>query len=90
MGSHGSPPARVPEVPVKWTRPARSPADLQVGPETLSTIPVTLEGLGRPYPDRRRPAGLEEQAYLLVVAPLVGLRIARSSLQLRKAAFLNL
>jgi hypothetical protein len=27
-------------------RPARSPADLQVGPETLSTIPATLEDLG--------------------------------------------
>jgi hypothetical protein len=28
MGTHGSPPTRVPEVPVKWTRLARSPADL--------------------------------------------------------------
>jgi hypothetical protein len=45
MGTHGSPPTRIPEVPVKWTQPARSPADLQVGPETLSTIPVTLEYL---------------------------------------------
>jgi hypothetical protein len=33
-----------------------------VGPETLSTIPETLEDLGRPYPDRRRPARLVEQA----------------------------
>jgi hypothetical protein len=48
MGTHGSPPTRVPEVPVKWTRPAKSPADLQVGPETLSTIPATLEDLRRP------------------------------------------
>jgi hypothetical protein len=61
MGTHGSPPATVSEVPVKCTRPARSLADLQVGPETLSTIPTTLEDLGRPYPERRRPAGLEEQ-----------------------------
>jgi hypothetical protein len=37
MGTHGSPSTRIPEVPVKWTRPNRSPADLQVGPETLST-----------------------------------------------------
>jgi hypothetical protein len=37
MGTYGSPPTRVSEVPVKWIRPARSPADLQVGPETLST-----------------------------------------------------
>jgi hypothetical protein len=61
MGTHGSPPTRVPKVPVKWTRPTRSPADLQVGPETLSTIPATLEDLGRPYLDRGRPAGLVEQ-----------------------------
>jgi hypothetical protein len=46
MGTYGSPPARVLEVPIKWTRPARSHADLQVGPETLSTIPTTLEDLG--------------------------------------------
>jgi hypothetical protein len=62
MGTHGSPPTRVPEVPVKWTRPARSPTDLQVGPETLYTIPATLEDIGRPYPDRRRPARLAGQA----------------------------
>jgi hypothetical protein len=47
MGTHGSPTTRVPEVPVKWTRPARSPADLQVGPKTLSAIPATLEDLGQ-------------------------------------------
>jgi hypothetical protein len=62
MGTHGSPPTRVPEVPVKWTRPARSPVDLQVGPETLSTTPATLEDIGRPYLDSGRPAGLVEQA----------------------------
>jgi hypothetical protein len=62
MGTHGSPPTKVLEVPVKWIRPARSPADLQVGPETLSTTPVTLEDLGRPYPDSRRPAELVEKA----------------------------
>jgi hypothetical protein len=62
MGTHGSPPTRVLEIPVKWTRPARSPADLQVGPETLSTTPVTLEDLRRPYPDSERPARLVAQA----------------------------
>jgi hypothetical protein len=62
MGTHGSPPTRVPEVPVKWTRPAKSPTYLQVGPETLSTIPATLEDLGRPDLDHRRPARLAEQA----------------------------
>jgi hypothetical protein len=36
MGTHGSPPTRVLEDPVKWTRPVRSPTDLQVGPKTLS------------------------------------------------------
>jgi hypothetical protein len=46
MVTHGSPPTRVLEVPVKWTRPAKSPTDLQVGPETLSTTLVTLEDLG--------------------------------------------
>jgi hypothetical protein len=48
MGIHGSPPTRVAEVPIKCTRPARSPVDLQVDPETLSTTPVTLEYLGQP------------------------------------------
>jgi hypothetical protein len=51
MGTRGSPPTRVPGVPLKWTRPARSPADLQVGLETLSTTPVTLDDYKRPYPD---------------------------------------
>jgi hypothetical protein len=45
MGTYGSPTTRVPEVSVKWTRPARSPADLQVGPETLSTTTATLNDL---------------------------------------------
>jgi hypothetical protein len=45
MGTHGSPPTKVPKVPVKWTRPARSPADLQVGPKTLSTTPMTFDDL---------------------------------------------
>jgi hypothetical protein len=51
-----------PEVPVKWTQPARSPTDLQVGPETLSTTPTTLEDLGRPHPDFGRPTGFVAQA----------------------------
>jgi hypothetical protein len=67
MGIHGSPLTRVPKVSIKWTRPARSPADLQVGPETLSTIPTTLEDLERPYPDSRRPVGLVVQASPLVI-----------------------
>jgi hypothetical protein len=56
IGTHGSPPIRVSEVAFKWTRPARSLVDLQVGPETL-------EDLGRPYPDRGRPARLVGQAF---------------------------
>jgi hypothetical protein len=82
MGTHGSPPARVLEVPVKWTRSVRSPTDLQVGPENLSTTPVTLEDLGRPYPDHGRSAGLVAQASRLgrVVAPPVGPRITGSAL----------
>jgi hypothetical protein len=62
MGTHGSPRTRVLEVPVKWTRPTRSSTDLQVGLETLSTEPATLEDLGRPYPDRGRPARLAGQS----------------------------
>jgi hypothetical protein len=50
------------EAPVKWTRPIRSPIDLQVDPETLSTTPATLEDLGRPYPNPGRPTGLVTQA----------------------------
>jgi hypothetical protein len=42
MGTHGSPLTRVLEVPVKWTQPAGSPVDLQVGPETLSTVPPVI------------------------------------------------
>jgi hypothetical protein len=82
MGTHGSPSTRVPEVPVKWIRPARSPVDLQVGPEALSTILATLEDLRRPHPDSGRPAGLVAQVPPLDrgVTPLVGLRIAGSSL----------
>jgi hypothetical protein len=34
---------------------------LQVDPETLSTIPATLEDLGRPYLDSGRPTGLVAQ-----------------------------
>jgi hypothetical protein len=49
------------EVPIKWTRPVRSPTDPQVGPKTLSTTPVTLEDHGRPYPDLGKPAGLVAQ-----------------------------
>jgi hypothetical protein len=61
MGTHGSPPTRVLEVPVKWTRPTISPVDMQMGPETLSTVQMTSEDLGRPYPDRGRPARLAGQ-----------------------------
>jgi hypothetical protein len=68
MGTHGSPPTRVLEVPVKWTRPARSSTDLQVGLETLFAarrpwktsddliqIAGDLPGLrGKPSPRSRR------------------------------------
>jgi hypothetical protein len=82
MGTHGSPPTRVLEVPVKWTQPARSPADLQVDPEILFTIPVTLEDLRRPHPDFGRPAGLVAQVSPLDrgAPPPVGPRIAGSFL----------
>jgi hypothetical protein len=76
------PPTRVPEVLVKWTRLARSPADLQVGPETLSATPTTLEDLERPHPDFQRPTGLVAQVSPLdhgAVSP-VGPRITGSSL----------
>jgi hypothetical protein len=62
MGTHGSQPTRALEVPVKWTRPARSSVDLHVGLKTLSTVPVTLKDLGQSYPDRGRPARLAGQA----------------------------
>jgi hypothetical protein len=65
MVTHGSPPTRVPKVPVKWTQPARSPADLQAGPKTLSTILTILEDLGRPHPDSGRPAEHVAQAFPL-------------------------
>jgi hypothetical protein len=60
----------------------QKPADLQVGLETLSTTPTTLEDLGRLHPDSGRPAGLVAQASPLDggAAPPVGLRIAGSSL----------
>jgi hypothetical protein len=61
IGTHGSPPNRVLEVPVKRTQPVRSPTDLQVGPETLSATSMTLEELRRPYPDPRGPAWLVAQ-----------------------------
>jgi hypothetical protein len=84
MGTHGSPPTRVPKVTVKWTQPARSPADLQVGPETLSTISATLEDLERPHPDSGRPTGLVAQVSLLDrdAALPVGLRIMGSSVNM--------
>jgi hypothetical protein len=77
MGTHGSPPTRVPEVPTKWTQPARRPTDLQVGPETLSTPPATQEDSRRPYPDPGGPAGLGAQDELLDrgLAPPVGPKI---------------
>jgi hypothetical protein len=82
MGTHGSPLTTVPEVPVKWTQPARSPTDLQVGLETLSTIPVTLGDLDQPHPDSGRPAGLVAQASPIDrgATPSVGPWIAGSSL----------
>jgi hypothetical protein len=62
MGTHVSPPTRVLEVPVKWTQPARSPADLQVGlltflqsrrpwktSDDLIKTPKDLSGLWRKF-----------------------------------------
>jgi hypothetical protein len=82
MGTHGSPPTRVLEAPVKWTRPARTLTDLQVGLKTLSTVPVTLEDYGRPHPDRVRRARLAGQAspYIMEAAVPIDSRIAGSSL----------
>jgi hypothetical protein len=51
-----------PRGPRQVDRPTRSPANLQAGPETLSTIQATLEDLRRPDPDSERPAGLVAQA----------------------------
>jgi hypothetical protein len=57
-GTYGSPPARVPEVPVKLTQPARSPADLQVegpirrtreGGSEWEPIKILLEVDGNSY-----------------------------------------
>jgi hypothetical protein len=78
MGTHGSPPTRVLEVPAKWTRPVKSPTDLQVDPKTLSTIPATLEDPGRPYPDPERLTGLAAQGSPLGcgMAPPVSPQIA--------------
>jgi hypothetical protein len=78
MGTHGSPPTRVLEVPVKWTRHVRSPTDLQVDPETLSTTPATLEDLERTYPNPGRPVGLVAQVSPLGrgTTPPVGPQIA--------------
>jgi hypothetical protein len=42
MGTHGSPLTRVLEVLVKWTQLVRSPTNLQVDPEALSTTQATL------------------------------------------------
>jgi hypothetical protein len=61
MATHGSPPTEVPEVPNQVDPTCQKPADLQVGPETLSTIPATLEDLGRPHPDSGRPTRLVAQ-----------------------------
>jgi hypothetical protein len=85
MGTRGSPPTRVTEVHVKWTRPVRSPADLQVVPETLSTIPATSGDLrlqktclacGTSFSPRLRRGTTSRP------------RIAASSLQSRKETFL--
>jgi hypothetical protein len=51
-----------PRGPCQMDPTCQKPCRLQVGPEALSTIPATLEDLGRPYPDHRRPAELVEQA----------------------------
>jgi hypothetical protein len=77
MGTHGSPPTRVLEVPAKRTLPARSPADLQVGLETLSITPATLGDSRRPYPDPKGSEGLGAQAELVDrgLAPPVGSQI---------------
>jgi hypothetical protein len=68
MGTHGSPLTRVLEVSVKWIRRVISPADLQVGPETLSTTLTTLEDSRRPYPNPGGSAECVEQESPQVVA----------------------
>jgi hypothetical protein len=82
MGTNGSPLTRVLEALIKWTRPVRSPTNLQVGSETLSTTPVTLEDPRRPHPDPGIPVGLVAQDSPLGrgAAPPVRLRIAVSAL----------
>jgi hypothetical protein len=82
LRTNGSPPTKVPEAPVKWTRPARSRTDLQVGLNTLSTNLATLEDSRRPYPDPGGSVGLGAQDELpdRGLAPPVGLQIAGYSL----------
>jgi hypothetical protein len=56
---------------------SRSPTDLQVNPETLSTTLATLENPGRPYPDPRGPALAAQGSPLgRGTAPPVGPQIA--------------
>jgi hypothetical protein len=47
MGTYGSPPTRVLEVPVKWIQLLRSPTDLREGPKRQ-----TREGGGGVYGSR--------------------------------------
>jgi hypothetical protein len=42
MGTPGSPPTRLMDVPDKWVRPTRRPADLTVGPTDLVGGPHDL------------------------------------------------
>jgi hypothetical protein len=74
--------ARLTDFHRQQTQSVRRPADLQVGPETLSTTPATLEYLGRPHPNSGRPTGLVAQVSPLdcSAAPPVGPRIAGSPL----------
>jgi hypothetical protein len=46
-------PSQVDPTCQKLSRPTRSSIDLQLGLETLSTVPATLEDFERPYPDCR-------------------------------------
>jgi hypothetical protein len=46
MGTHGSPPTRVLEVPVKWARPARSSADLPEAQLTWQKLSRPASGTG--------------------------------------------
>jgi hypothetical protein len=54
MSTHGSPPTRVPEVPVKWTRPARSPARPTSRPGDLTHNPGNLGRLQKTLSKSRR------------------------------------